>query len=71
MGNISAYFEKWSTNVYRYIFFLGVRGYGPVMYIEGISEWSYWISKVAERGRVFAASLLPPTRVALFDVILY
>jgi len=38
MGNISAYFEKWPTNVNRYLFFLGVRGYGSVMSIEVISN---------------------------------
>jgi len=33
-------------------------------------EWSYWTSDVAERCHVFAVSLLPLTRVALFGVIL-
>jgi len=34
-------------------------------------EWSYWTSEVAERGRVFAVSLSPMTRVSIFEVIHY
>jgi hypothetical protein len=38
IGIASAYFVRWSMNVKRYLFFLGVNGYGPQMSVEVISK---------------------------------